>query len=125
MVYFPIRIIIIFVIVTAYTIGDGEGHGITATGIPAQGNIVAVGPSLLGTFVFIPSIGWRAGLDRGGCVVDIGDEDKGKCSHVTHLDVLMESQEEAISFGRQVLPVMFIQFGYNRVSRDKYKRSKE
>ena len=122
MLYFPLRIIIILVIVTAYTIDEGEGYGITATGIPAQGNIVAVGPSLLGTFVFIPSIGWRAGLDRGGCVVDIGDTDKGKCSHVTHLDVLMETKEEALAFGRQVLPVMVLSFGYPRVQREKYKK---
>ena len=122
MIQFLFRIVIVFVIVTAYTVDEGEGYGITATGIPAQGNIVAVGPSLLGTFVFIPSLGWRAALDRGGCVVDIGDTDKGRCSHVTHLDILMRSKEEALAFGRQVIPVMFLDFRHYRVTREKYKK---
>ena len=80
---------------SAYLPGDGDGRGITATGIPATRGVVAVDPNVipLGTRLFIPGYGEAIAADTGGAIVG------------NKIDLLMESYSEAISFGRQDITV--------------------
>lgn len=66
------------------------GYGITYSGTKAKAmRTVAVDPRVIpiGTPIFIEGIGWRLAEDTGGAV-------KGR-----HIDVLLNSHEEAIQFG--------------------------
>ena len=80
---------------TAYLPSDGNGLGITATGIRATYGVVAVDPKVipLGSRVYIPGYGFAVAADTGGAI-------KGQ-----KIDLCMESYNEAISFGRRSVEV--------------------
>ena len=75
--------------------GDGDGLGITATGVPAVRGIAAVDPDVipLGTRLFIPGYGEAIAADTGGAI--IGNK----------IDLVMDSYGEAMEFGRQDVTV--------------------
>gem|GEM_PF-3201705 len=71
-------------------IPGSPGFGITASGTHAQvGRTVAVDPTVIpiGSLLYLPHIGWRIAEDSGGSV-------KGR-----HIDVLFDSQQQALAFG--------------------------
>jgi 3D (Asp-Asp-Asp) domain-containing protein len=80
---------------TAYLPTDGDGLGITATGIRATHGVVAVDPKVipLGSRVFIPGYGFAIAADTGGAI-------KGK-----KIDLCMEDYDQAIRFGRRSVQV--------------------
>ena len=75
--------------------GDGDGAGITATGVPAVRGIAAVDPDVipLGTRLFIPGYGEAIAADTGGAIVG------------NKIDLVMDSYGEAMDFGRQDVTV--------------------
>ncbi|MDF2500340.1 MAG: hypothetical protein K0Q77_1054 [Anaerosporomusa subterranea] len=83
---------------TAYLPSDGEGHGITYSGIPARHGVVAVDPRVipLGSRVFIPGYGVAIAADTGGDI-------KGK-----RIDLCMEDSNDAWSFGRRMVKVYIL-----------------
>ena len=76
-----------------------KAHGVTASGVPAKGALVAAPPSIpFGTRVSIP--GYNGGrpvpvLDRGGAI-------KGD-----HLDVLFPTHRAALQWGKRYVKVTF------------------
>ena len=76
-------------------LGDGDGAGITATGVPAVRGIAAVDPDVipLGTRLFIPGYGEAIAADTGGAIVG------------NKIDLVMDSYGEAMDFGRQDVTV--------------------
>lgn len=80
---------------TAYLPADGNGDGITATGIAASRGVVAVDPDVipLGSRVYIPGYGIAIAADTGGAI-------RGE-----RIDLCMESYGEAINFGRRNVEV--------------------
>ena len=76
-----------------------KAHGVTASGAPARGALVAAPPSIpFGTRVSIP--GYNGGrpvpvLDRGGAI-------KGD-----HLDVLLPTHKAACQWGKRYVKVTF------------------
>lgn len=84
---------------TAYLPTDGNGAGITATGIRAERGVVAVDPDVipLGTKLYIPGYGVALAADTGGAI--IGDK----------IDLCMEGYGEAISFGRRTVKVYILE----------------
>lgn len=80
---------------SAYLPGDGNGAGITATGIPATYGVVAVDPSVipLGTRLYIPGYGEAIAADTGGAIYGY------------RIDLCMESYSEAMQFGRRNVTV--------------------
>ena len=80
---------------TAYIPSDGDGNGITATGMVAQHGVVAVDPNVipLGTRVYIPGYGEAIAADTGGAIY--GDR----------IDLCMDSYGEAMQFGRRYVTV--------------------
>ena len=80
---------------SAYLAGDGDGAGITATGLPAVRGIAAVDPDVipLGTRLFIPGYGDAIAADTGGAIVG------------NKIDLVMDSYGEAMDFGRQDVTV--------------------
>ena len=83
---------------TAYTAEDGNGDGLTATGMPAkrgERGVVAVDPNFipLGTKLFIPGYGVAIAADTGGAITG------------NRIDLLMDSYGEAVHFGRQHVDV--------------------
>lgn len=80
---------------SAYLASDGDGYGITATGIPAVRGVVAVDPDVipLGTRLFIPGYGEAVAADTGGAI--IGNK----------IDLVMDSYGEAMDFGRRDVTV--------------------
>ena len=80
---------------SAYLAGDGDGAGITATGVSAVRGIAAVDPDVipLGTRLFIPGYGEAIAADTGGAI--IGNK----------IDLVMDSYGEAMDFGRQDVTV--------------------
>lgn len=80
---------------SAYLPGDGNGAGITATGIPAGYGIAAVDPGIipLGTRLYIPGYGEAVAADTGGAI------------HGYMIDLCMESYAEAMQFGRRNVTV--------------------
>ncbi|WP_232699006.1 3D domain-containing protein [Brevibacillus daliensis] len=77
---------------SAYTANAGGGYGKTATGVKATvGRTVAVDPKVvpLGWWVYIEGIGYRRAEDTGGAI-------KGN-----KMDVFLESDSEAVKFGRK------------------------
>lgn len=72
--------------------------GMTASGMPAEGKLVAAPPDIpFGTKVFIPGYGTAVVADRGGAI-------KGK-----RLDVLFPTHQEALNWGVQYLEVTFLE----------------
>lgn len=83
---------------TAYLPSDGEGHGITYSGIPARRGVVAVDPRVipLGSRVFVPGYGLAIAADTGGDIK--GDR----------IDLCMEEAEAAWNFGRRMVKVYLL-----------------
>lgn len=84
---------------SAYLPGDGDGRGITASGMVAQRGVVAVDPNVipLGTRLYIPGYGMAIAADTGGAI-------KGH-----RIDLLMDSYGEAMEFGRRSIEVYVLQ----------------
>ena len=80
---------------TAYLPGDGDGYGITATGIPATYGVAAVDPAVipLGSRLYIPGYGEAIAADTGGAIDGY------------RIDLCMESYSEAMNFGRRNVTV--------------------
>lgn len=80
---------------TAYTPADGDGNGITASGMVAQRGVVAVDPSVipLGTRLYIPGYGEAIAADTGGAIQG------------NRIDLLMDTYGEAMDFGRRNVEV--------------------
>ena len=80
---------------TAYLPGDGDGSGITATGIPATYGVAAVDPAVipLGSRLYIPGYGEAIAADTGGAIYGY------------RIDLCMESYSEAMNFGRRNVTV--------------------
>lgn len=89
---------VIYMEASAYLPGDGDGAGITASGIPAVRGVVAVDPDVipLGTRLYIPGYGEAIAADTGGAIVG------------NRIDLLMDSYGEAMDFGRQDVPVYIL-----------------
>ncbi len=83
---------------SAYLPTDGDGRGITATGIRAVRGVVAVDPDVipLGTKLFIPGYGMALAADTGGYIIG------------NRIDLLMEDYNEAIEFGRRDIEVYIL-----------------
>ena len=83
---------------TAYLPGDGDGYGITATGIPATYGVVAVDPNIipLGSRVYIPGYGEAIAADTGGAIYGY------------RIDLCMENYYEAMDFGRRTVTVYLL-----------------
>ena len=84
---------------TAYLPTDGDGHGITATGIRARHGIVAVDPNYLplGSRLYVPGYGLALAADTGGAI--IGDK----------IDLCMEDASDAWRFGRRTVKVYVLE----------------
>lgn len=85
---------------TAYTLHEGNGDGYTATmTIPEEGRTVAVDPEVIpyGTKLTING-------QSGYIAEDCGGDIKGN-----RLDIYMNSQPEAVTWGRQEVKVMVIE----------------
>lgn len=68
----------------------GEGAGVTASGtIATPGRTIGVDPSIIpyGTEVYIEGIGWRIAEDTGGAIGG------------NHIDILVDTHENALSLG--------------------------
>jgi len=84
---------------TAYLPTDGDGRGITKSGLMARYGIVAVDPHVipLGTRVFIPGYGTALAADTGG---DING---------ARIDLCMEDYNSCMNFGRRDIDVYILQ----------------
>lgn len=84
---------------TAYTVAEGNGDGLTATGLVATRGMVAVDPNVipLGTRLYIPGYGVALAADTGGAIQG------------NRIDLLMDEYHEAIEFGRRPLDVYILQ----------------
>lgn len=80
---------------TAYLPTDGDGYGITATGIPATYGVAAVDPYVipLGSRLYIPGYGEAIAADTGGAIIGY------------RIDLCMESYDECMNFGRRNVTV--------------------
>lgn len=80
---------------TAYLPSDGDGYGITATGIPATYGVAAVDPAVipLGSRLYIPGYGEAIAADTGGAIYGY------------RIDLCMESYSECMNFGRRDVTV--------------------
>ncbi|MCI5837087.1 MAG: 3D domain-containing protein [Veillonellaceae bacterium] len=80
---------------TAYHPMDGDGRGITYSGIPARRGVVAVDPNVvpIGTRVYVPGYGEAVAADTGGAIIG------------NRIDLCMESYDECYAFGRQAVDV--------------------
>lgn len=83
---------------TAYLPEDGNGDGITATGVPAGYGVAAVDPDVipLGTRIFVPGYGIALAADTGGAIE--GDI----------VDLCYTDYDEAILFGRRDVDVYLL-----------------
>lgn len=88
---------------TAYTMSSEEGtaDGITATGTKVHRGVVAVDPQVipLGTRLWIEGYGEAVALDTGGAI-------RGK-----HIDLYMDTEEEALRWGRRKVRVKILETG--------------
>ncbi len=84
---------------TAYHPMDGDGRGITYSGIPARYGVVAVDPNVIpiGTRVYVPGYGEAIAADTGGAI-------KG-----ARIDLCMETYSECYNFGRRMVEVYVLQ----------------
>lgn len=73
----------------------GKTDGITASGAQAKPGITIAAPASIpfGTKVFIPGVGERIVQDRGGAITE------------HHIDILFESHQQALDFGRKTMEV--------------------
>ena len=80
---------------TAYLPTDGDGYGITATGIPATYGVAAVDPAVipLGSRLYIPGYGEAIAADTGGAI------------YGNRIDLCMETYSECMNFGRRNVTV--------------------
>ena len=85
-------------IATAYTAGCYGCSGITASGVRAGFGIIAVDPRVipLGTKLFVPGYGRAVAGDTGGAIVG------------NRVDLGMNTQHEAMSFGRRPITVYIL-----------------
>lgn len=83
---------------SAYLPTDGDGRGITASGIYAVRGGVAVDPNVipLGTRLYIPGYGEAIAADTGGAI------------NGNRIDLLMDSYAECMAFGRQTVQVYIL-----------------
>ena len=86
-------------VATAYLPSDGNGAGITSTGIRARRGVVAVDPRVIpyGTRVYIPGYGVALAADTGGAIVG------------NRIDLCMEDYGEAMRFGRRSVKVYILE----------------
>lgn len=84
---------------TAYTEADGPGGGYTATGLRAKRGVVAVDPNVipLGTRLFIEGYGFAVAGDTGGAI-------RGNI-----IDLCMDHNSEAVSWGRRDVKVYILE----------------
>lgn len=84
---------------TAYLPSDGNGEGLTATGIPAAYGVAAVDPDVipLGTRIFVPGYGIALAADTGGVIIG------------NIVDLCYEDYDEAIEFGRREVDVYLLE----------------
>lgn len=84
---------------TAYLPEDGNGDGITATGVPATYGVAAVDPDVipLGTRIFVPGYGIALAADTGGLI------------NGYIVDLCYEDYDEAIEFGRREVEVYLLE----------------
>ena len=84
---------------SAYTLAEGSGTGLTATGIVPYHGIVAVDPDVIpyGTRMYIPGYGFAMAGDCGG---DINGN---------RIDLFMDSYSDAIAWGRRDVTVYFLE----------------
>lgn len=80
---------------TAYHPLDGDGRGITYSGIPASHGVVAVDPAVIpiGTRVYVPGYGEAIAADTGSAIIG------------NRIDLCMESYAECYHFGRRQVDV--------------------
>ena len=83
---------------TAYLPTDGDGYGITATGIPATYGVAAVDPSVipLGSRLYVPGYGEAIAADTGGAIYGY------------RIDLCMEDYWQAMDFGRRTVTVFVL-----------------
>ncbi len=84
---------------TAYLPADGNGDGLTATGVPAAYGVAAVDPDIipLGTRIFVPGYGIALAADVGGAID----------GHI--VDLCYEDYDEAMEFGRREVEVYLLE----------------
>ena len=84
---------------TAYLPTDGDGNGITASGMLAERGVVAVDTDVipLGTRLYIPGYGMAIAGDTGGAI------------YGERIDLCMESYGEAMEFGRRWVKVYVLE----------------
>ena len=84
---------------TAYLPTDGDGNGITASGMLAERGVVAVDTDVipLGTRLYIPGYGVAIAGDTGGAI------------NGERIDLCMESYGEAMEFGRRWVKVYVLE----------------
>ncbi|MDU2184171.1 MAG: 3D domain-containing protein, partial [Negativicoccus succinicivorans] len=80
---------------TAYHPMDGDGRGITASGMKAGYGVVAVDPNVIpmGTRVFVPGYGEAIAADTGGAIIG------------NRIDLCMETYDECYQYGRRNVEV--------------------
>lgn len=85
---------------SAYLPGDGDGLGITASGLPAVRGVVAVDTDIipLGTRLYIPGYGEAIAADTGGAIIG------------NRIDLLMDDYGEAMQWGRRDVPVYILDY---------------
>lgn len=90
---------ILYMEATAYHPSDGNGAGITASGMYARHGVVAVDPSVipLGTRLYIPGYGLALAADTGGDIQG------------NRIDLCIEDYESAYDFGRQTMKVYVLE----------------
>lgn len=84
--------------VSAYTDGCGDGRGLTYSGTRTRPGVAACGPALYGRTLWSPMLPGKyiTCLDRGSAITD------------GHVDVWMESEAEALEWGRRELVVLVL-----------------
>lgn len=84
---------------TAYLPEDGNGDGLTATGVPAAYGVAAVDPDIipLGTRIFVPGYGIALAADVGGAIDGY------------IVDLCYEDYDEAMEFGRREIEVYLLE----------------
>jgi len=109
-----IATLLITLTITAYTLGEGGGTGLTFSGLPPTPGMCAAGPWLpIGALVIVAGTPCLV-TDRGGCIVDPDDTDPGACPTTSHLDIFMADLDKALAFGRQQLPVTILNQRHRR-----------
>lgn len=80
---------------TAYHPMDGDGRGITASGMKARYGVVAVDPNVIpmGTRVFVPGYGEAIAADTGDAIIG------------NRIDLCMETYDECYQYGRRNVEV--------------------